>query len=127
VQRDSEIEISLAVSLPERLSNDMETAVYRIVQETIHLVRSRPEVSHVVVRIRQRGASIIVTVADDGQDHEVTAASALAAGSGPLTESEFSLIALRERVELAGGQVKTASLPSGGSTLQIILPNRSAP
>jgi signal transduction histidine kinase len=127
VQRDSEIEISLAVNLPERLPNDMETAVYRIVQETIHLVRARPAVSHVVVRIRQRGASIIVTVADDGQDHEATAASALAAGSGTLTESEFSLIALRERVELAGGQVKTASLPSGGSTLQIILPNRSAP
>lgn len=127
MQRDTEIEISLAVNLPERLSNDMETAVYRIVQETIHLVRARPEVSQLVVRIRQRGASIIVTVADDGQDHEATAASAPAAGSGPLTESEFSLIALRERVELAGGQVKTASLPSGGSTLQIILPNRSAP
>ena len=127
VERDSDIEISLAVNLPERLSNDMETAVYRIVQETIHLVRARPAISHVVVRIRQRGSSIIVTVADDGLDHEVTAASALAAGQGPLTESEFSLIALRERVELAGGQVKTASLPSGGSTLQIILPNRSAP
>lgn len=127
VQRDSQIEISLAVNLPERLSTDMETAVYRIVQETIHLVRARPDVSQVVVRIRQRGTSIMVTVADDGQDHEATAASALAAGSGALTESEFSLIALRERVELAGGQVKTASLPSGGSTLQIILPNRSAP
>jgi signal transduction histidine kinase len=37
------------------------------------------------------------------------------------------LIALRERVELAGGQVKTASLPTGGSSLQIILPSRSAP
>jgi signal transduction histidine kinase len=127
VQRDSELEISLAVNLPERLSNDMETAVYRIVQETIHLVRARPAVTHVVVRIRQRGSSIIVTVADDGQDHEAIAASAPADGSRTLTESEFSLIALRERVELAGGQVKTASLPSGGSTLQIILPNRSAP
>ena len=55
VQQDTGIEISLAVNLPERPSNDMETAIYRIVQETIHLVRGRPGVQHIVVRIRQKG------------------------------------------------------------------------
>ena len=127
VQREAAIDISLAVSLPERLSNDMETAVYRIVQETIHLVRARPAVTHVVVRIRQKGPSIIVTVADDGQDQGDDEEIGRRSAGVAVTESEFSLIALRERVELAGGQVKTASLPTGGSTLQIILPNRSAP
>ncbi|HEX3722474.1 MAG TPA: GAF domain-containing protein [Nitrolancea sp.] len=126
VQREATIDISLAVSLPERLSNDMETAVYRIVQETIHLVRARPNVTHIVVRIRQKGPSIIVTVADDGQDQGGDDSIGRASDRQAITESEFSLIALRERVELAGGQVKTASLPTGGSTLQIILPNRSA-
>ena len=126
VQRESSIDISLAVNLPERLANDMETAVYRIVQETIHLVRPRHGVSHIVVRIRQKGASIIVTVADDGQNQGGNDAIGQAADRAAISESEFSLIALRERVELAGGQVKTASLPTGGSTLQIILPNRSA-
>ena len=125
VQRESSIDISLAVSLPERLANDMETAIYRIVQETIHLVRPRPGVSHIVVRVRQKGASIIVTVADDSQNQGGADGSGPTADQAAISESEFSLIALRERVELAGGQVKTASLPTGGSTLQIILPNRS--
>ncbi len=127
VQQDTGIEISLAVNLPERPTNDMETAIYRIVQETIHLVRGRHGVSHIVVRIRQKGTAIIVTIADDGMS-QTTDETLRQDGSGTeVSETEFSLIALRERVELAGGQVKTASLPTGGSTLQIILPNRSAP
>lgn len=126
VQQDTGIEISLAVSLPERPSNDMETAIYRIVQETIHLVRGRRGVEHIVVRIRQKGHAIIVTVADDGVANSPEDEQDQDQFESEISESEFSLIALRERVELAGGQVKTASLPTGGSTLQIILPNRSA-
>ena len=125
VQQDTGIDISLAVSLPERPSNDMETAIYRIVQETIHLVRVRGGVQHIVVRIRQKGTSIIVTVADDGRAPENQDAEDKESSEAAISESAFSLFALRERVELAGGQVKTASLPTGGSTLQIILPNRS--
>ncbi len=127
VQQDTDIEISLAVNLPERPSNDMETAIYRIVQETIHLVRGRRGVRHIVVRIRQKGAAIIVTIADDGQPQPAKEGQEQGSTTPEVSEPEFSLIALRERVELAGGQVKTASLPTGGSTLQIILPNRSAP
>ncbi len=126
VQQDTGIDISLAVNLPERPSNDMETAIYRIVQETIHLVRGRRGVEHIVVRIRQKGAAIIVTIADDGRVDSDESESAEGSRAFQVSESEFSIIALRERVELAGGQVKTASLPTGGSTLQIILPYRSA-
>ena len=126
VQQDTGIDISLAVNLPERPSNDMETAIYRIVQETIHLVRGRRGVQHIVVRIRQKGTSIIVTIADDGKVESTELGSAEGSRALQVSESEFSIIALRERVELAGGQVKTASLPTGGSTLQIILPYRSA-
>ncbi len=126
VQQDTGIDISLAVNLPERPSNDMETAIYRIVQETIHLVRGRHGVQHIVVRIRQKGTSIIVTIADDGTAENTEIGSAEGSRALQVSESEFSIIALRERVELAGGQVKTASLPTGGSTLQIILPYRSA-
>ncbi len=127
VQQDTGFEVSLAVSLPERPSNDMETAIYRIVQETIHLVRGRQDVRHIVVRIRQKGPAIIVTIADDGKAPETEETVQTDMSDAQLSELEFSLIALRERVELAGGQVRTASLPTGGSTIQIILPNRSAP
>jgi signal transduction histidine kinase len=127
VQQDTGIEISLAVSLPERPSNDMETAIYRIVQETIHLVRGRVGVQHIVVRIRQKGQAIIVTIADDGRADHQDVERDQPSNDAEVSESEFSIIALRERVELAGGQVKTASLPTGGTTLQIILPNRSTP
>ncbi len=127
VQQDTGIEISLAVSLPERPTNDMETAIYRIVQETIHLVRGRQDVHHIVVRIRQKGPAIIVTIADDGKGQKTEETVQAEPSAAEMSEPEFSVIALRERVELAGGQVRTASLPTGGSTIQIILPNRSAP
>jgi signal transduction histidine kinase len=32
------------------------------------------------------------------------------------------LVALRERIELAGGKLRTARLQNGGTTLQIVLP-----
>lgn len=127
VEQESGIEVTLAVDLPERASNEVETVIYRIVQETIHLVRGRRGVQHVVVRIRQKGSAIIVTIADDGQVDAANGGLESITGVTQVPESEFSIIALRERVELAGGQVKTASLPTGGSTLQIILPNRSTP
>src|SRR6185437_14360423 len=64
VENDTGIEITLDVDLDERPSSDMETAIYRIAQETIAHMRHRLGVSHIVVRIRQKGATIIVTIAD---------------------------------------------------------------
>jgi signal transduction histidine kinase len=129
VENDTGIEITLDVDLDERPSSEMETAIYRIAQETIAHMRMRPGVSHIVVRIREKGETIIVTIADNGE--AIPGEALRGAESEPdeveLTDPELRLITLKERVELAGGQLHAASLPGGGATLQIILPIRSAP
>ncbi|HET9015600.1 MAG TPA: GAF domain-containing protein [Thermomicrobiaceae bacterium] len=123
---ESGIQAMLDVELPSRLEGDLETAIYRIVQETIEHVREREGVSRIVVRIRQRQDKVVVTIADDGRglDPSLLGEPSLAevGGSG----SKMSLLTLKERAELAGGQIRMASRVGGGATIQVLLPNRSA-
>jgi signal transduction histidine kinase len=127
IEGESDIAITLDVDLPERLTSDAETAVYRIVQETVHHTRTRPGVTQVVIRVRQKAETIIVTIADNGEPLTLDPLSDTPTDEAELTDTELQLVTLKERVELNGGRVQTASLKRGGATVQIILPFRSQP
>lgn len=121
VERGTGVSISIEVELAERPPSEVETAVYRVVQEAIDEVRGRPGVSHIVIRIKRNGPQLIATIADNGEpvapDHGDDDR-----GTGPLPPALMRLIALRERTELAGGTLRTAKLPGGGTAVQIVLP-----
>lgn len=129
-EQETGIQTTLDVELPERLDSEQETTVYRMVQDAIAHVRDRPGVSRVVVRIRQREGKVVITIADDGQSSEGAGRAAPALiGVAPAARpsaARVSLLALQERAELAGGQVRLAARSGGGSTIQIVLPHRSA-
>ncbi|HET7035509.1 MAG TPA: GAF domain-containing protein [Thermomicrobiaceae bacterium] len=124
IERSADISISIEVDLFERLSNEVETAVYRIVQEAIDEVRGRTGVSYIVIRIKQVGELIIATLADNGESVSLDTVDEGTADLRPLSPAVRRLVALRERIELAGGHLHTANLPGGGTTLQLVLPNR---
>jgi signal transduction histidine kinase len=77
-----------------RLSPELETTVYRLVQEALTNVVKHADAGGVSVRVHQSGGWLDVRVADDGRGLR----------GGP-SGGGFGLIGMRERVELAGGEL----------------------
>ncbi|MBX6340841.1 MAG: GAF domain-containing protein, partial [Thermomicrobiaceae bacterium] len=125
LESETGIRASLDVEVDERPSSELETMIYRIVQEAVDNVRGRGGVTRVAVRVRQRSDKLVVTIADDGQQLDLATLDDTQPVQA-ISDAEMSLLTLKERAELAGGQMQVASRASGGATMQIILPYRSA-
>jgi signal transduction histidine kinase len=95
-----------------RLPGELETTVYRLVQEALTNVARHADARRVTVRVRDDGAQLDVLVADDGRGMPATGG----AGGG------FGLVGMRERVELAGGEITVTSGESGGTVVRARLP-----
>jgi signal transduction histidine kinase len=106
------LEVDAAVALDGRFDPELETAVYRIVQEALSNVAKHAGADGVRVDIREGAGTIEIEVADDGRGFD----AARPAGG-------FGLVGMRERVALAGGRMELASAP-GATTLRVTLPAR---
>jgi signal transduction histidine kinase len=96
----------------ERLEEQLETAVYRLVQEALTNVAKHAQASHVRVAVNESDGQLSVEVQDDGS------------GFDPETASHgFGLAGMHERVNLAGGTLSIDSSPHG-TLLRARLPAR---
>jgi signal transduction histidine kinase len=77
-----------------RLPPEVETTVYRLVQESLTNVTKHARARRVQVQLREAGGALHVRVADDGTGFDPDAPS-----------SGFGVLGMRERVELAGGEL----------------------
>lgn len=96
---------------PERLPPEVETAVYRIVQEGVTNVLKHAGARDVSIVLTRRGDIVVGLIEDDGEGFELGGSSG---GVG--------LIGMRERVELLDGHLTVESTPGRGTTLLIELP-----
>jgi signal transduction histidine kinase len=102
---------------PERLSPEVESTIYRLVQESLTNAIRHGDPSRIRIEIGERDGCVEVAVSDDGSGFDTTATG----GGG------FGLTGMRERVELADGELDIESGPSG-TTVRARLPvRRSAP
>ena len=85
-----------------RLSAELETAVYRLVQEALTNIAKHAQASHVRVTIAQTSEELRIEVQDDGTGFAVEAQTA-----------GFGLEGMRERVSLAGGTLRITSNDQG--------------
>jgi signal transduction histidine kinase len=110
------LDVRTEVELPDdrRLGPDIETTVYRIVQESLTNVVKHAGAAEVVLAVACDGEEMTVSVADDG------------VGFSPdgTPTSGFGLIGMRERVELAGGHLAVGPGPEKGTEIQARLPLR---
>ncbi len=96
----------------QRLSEDLETTVYRLVQEALTNVAKHARASRVRVAVAEADGELLVEVQDDG------------AGFDARTPNQgFGLAGMRERVDLAGGALELAS-SKGGTLVRVRLPVR---
>jgi signal transduction histidine kinase len=109
-QLDGELELPDSSAREERLAEDLETTVYRLVQEALTNVAKHAHANRVRVAVSEADGLLQIEVQDDGD------------GFDPETASHgFGLAGMQERVSLAGG---TLSVNSGerGTVLSAQLP-----
>jgi signal transduction histidine kinase len=105
-----EIVAELSLGDEDVLEPELETTVYRLLQEALTNIVKHAEATHVSVSVSVSGAEIFVEVRDDGNGFDPTAQT-----------SGFGLAGMNERVYLAGGTLDVGSGP-GGTTLRARLP-----
>jgi len=100
----------------ERLPPEVETTLYRIVQEALTNVARHAEASQVSVLLEQRRGSVIAIVEDDGRGSDVE--STLPSGQ----PARLGVHGMQERASLVGGKLTLESTPGIGTTVFIEIP-----
>jgi signal transduction histidine kinase len=103
----------------QRLSQKLEMALFRLIQEALNNIRKHAQARHVWVDLEFTGASVILSVRDDGRGFLVEDALKKAHARG-----SFGLAQMRERVERAGGKFQIETEQSRGTRLWMELPMR---
>lgn len=103
--------------IKERLDQQVETTVYRIVQEALTNVLKHAKAQNVSIIVEHRGNRVMAIVEDDGCGFEADAML-----NKPLSERRLGLLGMRERVSLVGGSLEIESSPGTGTTLLVHIP-----
>jgi signal transduction histidine kinase len=107
------IAVQLEASLGrERLPAEIETTLYRIVQEALTNVVKHASARNVSILLVQRNGNATAVIEDDGHgfDPETT------------REDGLGLLGMRERVSLLDGRLTVESSPDSGATLVVEVP-----
>jgi signal transduction histidine kinase len=107
---DVQVEVRLG---EERLSADVETALYRIVQEALTNVVKHAGAEHVSVLLTRRPGAVAVMIEDDGRGFDTSESTAYGLG----------LLGMRERVQLLDGTFELDAEPGAGTSLVVELPH----
>lgn len=97
----------------DRLSGEVETALYRIVQESLTNVVKHARARHVSILLTRTNSSIKAVIEDDGQGFDPS----------ERTLEGFGLIGMRERLALLGGRLQVESGGEAGTTIAAEVPS----
>jgi signal transduction histidine kinase len=106
------IAVDFQAMLPERLPSEIETALYRIVQESLTNVVKHARAGRVSIVIRRKENAVSVVLEDDGVGFDPTTAR----------EDGLGLVGMRERLALLGGRLDIESRPGAGTTFVAEVP-----
>jgi signal transduction histidine kinase len=100
----------------ERLPGEVETAIYRIIQESLTNAARYAQARSVSVLVERRGGDVVTVVEDDGRGFDP---------SRSLGEGHLGLAGMRERAELLGGRFTIESAPGRGTSIHVQIPVNS--
>ena len=107
------IEIDFETALgDERLPAEVETALYRIVQESLTNVVKHARARRISILLARRNGAIKAVIEDDGQGFDPAASPS----------AGFGLVGMRERLALLGGRLEVESSGDTGTTIAAEVP-----
>jgi signal transduction histidine kinase len=107
-----------------RLDPELESTIYRVVQEALTNVSRHAQATKAVVRISERDGVIEASVTDDGRG--LPDAERLGPRGDGL-EGGFGMSGMRERAELVGGELEIVPAPGGGTVARLTVPLSGRP
>lgn len=107
------IPVDVAIQLGERLSGEVETAIYRIIQETLTNIARHAQARSVSILVERHGDVVRTIVEDDGIGFDTSANHG---------ERHLGLLGMRERAELLNGILTVESSPQRGTSIFIEIP-----
>ena len=106
VDFDADLEVEA-----ERVDSELETVVYRLVQEALNNVVKHSGAGRARLQVRSDEARLAVLVSDDGKGFDPTDDT-----------SGFGLAGMRERIELVGGELQIESREGAGTRILASVP-----
>ena len=111
-----EVEFS-AANFKERLPSELETALYRIVQEALTNTAKYAKATKVRISVTEDHDSVSATIRDNGQGFDAQTILKL-----PWQERGLGLAGMHERAALLDGALIITTEPGGGTTIEARLP-----
>jgi len=106
-----------AIGFEEKLPPQIETAIYRIVQEAMNNIAKHAKADHFEIILEHRDSIISVSIKDNGKGFDLE--SVLHPES---PERGFGIIGMQERVSLLEGRIDIQSRPGLGTHIHIEVP-----
>ena len=114
VRQDTAVEVDLEIAMgDERLPADVETTMYRIVQEALTNIAKHAGATRISVLLTRKERAVVVVIEDDGGGFDPDAAT-----------TGLGLTGMRERVTLLGGRLRVEASRGRGTTVAAEVPLR---
>ncbi len=112
-QYDNPVDFEAVGMEGRRLSIDMETALFRIIQESLTNVVLHAHATRVDVLLSLHNQHVVAIIEDDGIGF---------LDNSPILEEHLGLFGMRERIEMLGGTFTIESSPGKGTTVKAEVP-----
>jgi signal transduction histidine kinase len=112
----SGIATNTQTNLDTRLAPEVETTLYRVVQESLSNVVKHAGASNVSIVVARRGDRVAATIDDDGRGFD----------EADVRPDALGLVGMRERLALVGGTLEIESSPGSGTTVAAQVPLAAA-
>jgi signal transduction histidine kinase len=106
----------------KRLPPEIETVVYRVVQEALTNILKHARARNVSIVLERRAQRLRVIVEDDGVGFDPDHPAAVSEAEGRRTRPPLGLSGARERLSLVNGTLSIESAPGEGTALFIVIP-----
>ncbi|MEW5829202.1 MAG: GAF domain-containing protein [Chloroflexota bacterium] len=115
----------------QRLSPEIETALYRVIQEAINNIARHAAARNVEISLSLNDGTATVNITDDGIGFDLAEISLgtirdIDSEDFQLSENTrgLGLLGMQERIELLGGELEIVSAPGSGTQVRIRVPIR---
>ncbi len=99
---------------------DVETTLYRVVQESLHNVEKHAEAQGVDIVLQKEGKYLLLTISDDGKGFS-RGKLLQKKSNNPMLEHMGGLENMKERIQAIGGDFKVTSDAAQGTEVRVSL------